>query len=100
MAEVNQAAQIITEAIDRDARVIFGAVIDEKLKKGEVKITVVATGFDNVSEERQPALVDSGGLFRSRDKKATLETETSAVHEEGVEDDAFEIPAFIRRKMK
>jgi len=102
MAEVNEAAQIITEAIDRDAKVIFGAVIDEKLKKGEVKITVIATGFDNVTDERQPALVESsGGFFRGRgDKKTQFETETSAVDEEGVEDDAFEIPAFIRRKMK
>lgn len=100
MAEVNEAAQIITEAIDRDAKVIFGAVIDEKLKKGEVKITVIATGFDNVVEEKQPALVDSGGLFRPRDKKASFETESSAVDDESVEDDAFEIPAFIRRKMK
>jgi len=54
MLEINEAANIITEAIDPNAKVIFGAVVDETLKKGEVQITVVATGFDEerVSEAR------------------------------------------------
>ncbi len=46
MLEINEAANIITESIDPNAKVIFGAVIDEAIKKGEVQITVVATGFD------------------------------------------------------
>lgn len=46
MLEINEAANIITESIDHDAKVIFGAVVDETMKKGEVQITVVATGFD------------------------------------------------------
>lgn len=49
MLEINEAANIITESIDPNAKVIFGAVVDETMKKGEVQITVVATGFD---EER------------------------------------------------
>jgi cell division protein FtsZ len=46
MMEVNEAASVITENADPNARVIFGASTDETLKKGEIKITVVATGFD------------------------------------------------------
>lgn len=46
MIEVNEAANIITENIDPNAKIIFGASSDESTKKGEVKITVVATGFD------------------------------------------------------
>lgn len=46
MNEVNEAAKIITASTDEEATVIFGAVIDENLKD-EVKITVIATGFDN-----------------------------------------------------
>ena len=46
MMEVNEAAGVITELIDEDAKVIFGSIIDENLKKGEVKITVIATGFN------------------------------------------------------
>ncbi len=43
--EFQSASKIITESIDRDARVIIGTTVDESLKKGEIKITVIATGF-------------------------------------------------------
>lgn len=43
--EIQEAAKIITESIDKDAKVIFGTIRDEKLKKGEVKVTVIATNF-------------------------------------------------------
>ncbi len=46
MLEINEAANVITESIDPEARVIFGAVTDDQIGKGEVQITVVATGFD------------------------------------------------------
>jgi len=45
MLEVQDAAAVITEAIDPDAKVIFGAVTDDTLKKGQVRVTVIATGF-------------------------------------------------------
>jgi cell division protein FtsZ len=45
MLEVHEAAKIITESVDPNAKIIFGAVRDEKLKKGEVRVTVIATGF-------------------------------------------------------
>lgn len=45
MLEIQDAARVITESIDPHAKVIFGAVRDEKLKKNEIKVTVIATGF-------------------------------------------------------
>jgi len=45
LSEVEEAAKIITSEINSQARVIFGAVHDQSLPKGEIKITVVATGF-------------------------------------------------------
>lgn len=45
MLEIQEAARVITESIDPQARVIFGAIKDEKLKKNELKVTVIATGF-------------------------------------------------------
>lgn len=45
MLEIQDAARIITESIDPHAKVIFGAIKDDKLKKNEVKVTVIATGF-------------------------------------------------------
>ncbi len=46
MLEINEAANIITESIDPNAKVIFGAVVDDQVHKGDIQITVVATGFD------------------------------------------------------
>ena len=45
MNEIQEAAKVITESIDPDAKVIFGAIKDERLKKNEIKITVIASGF-------------------------------------------------------
>jgi len=45
--EIKEAAKIITESIDKDAKVIFGTIRDEKTKKGEIKVTVIATNFAN-----------------------------------------------------
>lgn len=47
MLEINEAANIITESIDPNAKVIFGATIDDSAKKGEITLTVVAAGFDS-----------------------------------------------------
>jgi cell division protein FtsZ len=54
MAEMNEAANVITESIDEEAKVIFGTVVDESLEEGEMKVTVIATGFDQ-PEPIQPA---------------------------------------------
>jgi cell division protein FtsZ len=52
MHEINEAAKIITESVDPDARIIFGAIHDEKLKKNEIKVTVIASGFPEGVEKR------------------------------------------------
>lgn len=61
MLEVQDAANVITEAIDPDAKVIFGAVTDPTLKKGQVRVTVIATGFP---EATQRATLFVGGSQR------------------------------------
>ncbi len=50
MLEVQDAARVITESIDPHAKVIFGAIKDEKLKKNEVKVTVIAIGFPEITQ--------------------------------------------------
>ncbi len=45
LSEVEEVAKIITQNVSPDARIIFGAIQDEKLKTGEIKVTVIATGF-------------------------------------------------------
>lgn len=56
MLEVQDAAKIITEAVDPEARIIFGAVTDEAMKKGEFRITVIATGFPEGSSLRSASV--------------------------------------------
>lgn len=109
MAEINEAARIITEHIDADAKVIFGAVLDDKLKKGELKVTVVATGFNNGHPASvRPAMINgSPSLFDNAPKKSlnvsgngTPPQPVKELVDSSVNDDEFDIPAFIRRKMK
>lgn len=87
MYEIDEAARIITEAADPDANIIFGAVIDEAMQ-GEVKITVIATGF----EETAPSP-------RRKVSAAEASRTPSSSASEGEENER-EIPAFIRRRMK
>ena len=51
--EVNEAASMIQEEAHDDANIIFGAVIDESLTD-EIRITVIATGFGEVKEDKKP----------------------------------------------
>lgn len=53
MHEINEAAETITAAVDPEANIIFGATMDEELED-ELRITVIATGFEPASGERQP----------------------------------------------
>ncbi len=85
MFEVDEAARIITEAADPDANIIFGAVINDSYT-GEIKITVVATGFDQVKEKPQ---VRQQGIIN--------QPQTNIPQK--VVENELDIPAFIRRKM-
>ncbi len=106
MLEINEAAKVITESIDPQAKVIFGAVSDNQLKKGEIKITVIAAGFGNQTFQKE------------REEKAEIKTETVSKQETAQaqskkqpvfsgqvsqidsSDEEWDIPAFIRKKMK
>jgi len=99
MWEINEAAKVITESIDREAKVIFGAVEDERLKKGEIKITVIATGFNpnginNNNNLRLPLHREE----RQEQKKPGPGEKQSQPQLEESEWDA--VPAFLRRKGK
>ena len=45
LSEIEEIGRIITKEVNPKAKVIFGAVQDEKLNKGEIKVTVIITGF-------------------------------------------------------
>lgn len=56
MLEIQDAARVITESIDPHAKVIFGTTYDDKLKKNEVRVTVIATGFPEESGRGESSL--------------------------------------------
>ncbi|KXK07167.1 MAG: Cell division protein FtsZ [Microgenomates bacterium OLB22] len=102
MAEVDEAAGIITKAADPDANIIFGAVVDEKMHD-QVKITVIATRFD----ERRLRL----GVTAGRDsfyEQVAPQAKSSGENRQNLQDDdtsdddtsgaEFDIPTFLRRK--
>ncbi len=45
LSEIDEVAKVICREVNPRAKIIFGAVLDEKLKKGEIKVTLIATGF-------------------------------------------------------
>jgi cell division protein FtsZ len=95
--EVNEASSIIREAADEDANIIFGAVIDETMHD-EMKITVIATGFDKES-------ADSGKIAASAGMSSTQPRYTRTQGDDlqrpivnpGRPDD-LDVPTFIRKK--
>ena len=103
MWEINEAAKVITESIDRDAKVIFGAVHDESLKKGEVKITVIATGFSQLPREEEvtevPEIVEEkrSSVWGPRTASDNAGVTQIPIRENG---DEWDAPAFLRRKGK
>ena len=111
MMEVQEAASIITEAIDPDAKVIFGTIKDEKLKKGELKITVIASGFNPnnkklafaaTGKERGRSEKESGKGAAS-DIGLVIEKSSSKEKEDksgNKEEDDWSMPAFLRRGKK
>ncbi|MEK7119987.1 MAG: cell division protein FtsZ, partial [Patescibacteria group bacterium] len=104
MNEVNEAARIITESIDPTAKVIFGAAHDHHLKKGELKVTVVATGFTG-NIPQLPLEDSSNSGFNGEDEDNLKRLDTSKKHstktmEESESEEEWDVPAFLRRGKK
>jgi len=115
MFEVNEAARIITESADSNAKVIFGSVIDEDLKD-EVRVTVIATGFGEgvkpkalkrdaatptqdinfFGKVEEPVVATTPSAATIPEKELVREEKKSAKKKE---EEDLEIPAFIRKKM-
>lgn len=123
MMEVHQAAKIITESVDGEAKIIFGAVNDPRLRKGEMKVTVIATGFGDRG-------VDSHGIAKKEAHKTIPVIPPEAIREQiiisekkpehkdapqsvsapksrsfsseitKISDDGWDIPAFMRKRQK
>ena len=108
MFEVDEAARIITDAADPDANIIFGAVIDENFT-GEVKCTVIATGFDMTDLDSTPAIgipakrplsealstsAPIGGTRADIKEASSMEAKSTAAQ---FDEEELEVPAFMRK---
>lgn len=109
MFEVDEAARIITEAADPEANIIFGAVINDSYT-GEIKITVVATGFDDIKRGVQIARplgeyrpMSSGVNTPAQQRPMPLQDSRPSTPSMPMGEDTgneYDIPAFIRQKMQ
>jgi len=118
MSEINEVAKLVTASVDPSAKIIFGAYNDRKLRPGQLKITIVATGFNGQvvrSIEPPPStLFDEDApkpLEKEEDNNENSDHgETRSEKLEGKDskskaeklrkkdDDSWDIPAFLRRK--
>jgi len=82
--EIQEAAKIITESIDKDAKVIFGTIHDEKMKKGELKVTVIATSFGSEAPKKslfagtgalnQPVIKEENAIAAKKEIHNTIQS--------------------------
>ena len=126
MFEIDEAAKVITKSIDPDAKVKFGAVIDETLGD-DVRITVIATGFDEANKRPAPMMMQESEAKRNFPEPKIFQPAQPPVEvrkplfnpapaqpvqpmpapkiqplqePSDTPEDELDIPAFIRKKMK
>ena len=107
MFEVDEASRLIKELCDPDANIIFGTSIDERYT-GEIKITVIATGF-NEETNAQIASMSRGGFGQSRVFGTAPSQPTMRPMTQGAfggpaspapePQNDYDVPAFLRNKM-
>ncbi len=125
MNEVNEAAKIITASAEEESKIIFGTVIDKKMKD-EIKITVVATGFNGsggtqAQVSKQERAYSPSSFIEKKEEEVKLDLVEEKKHKASplkaaqvepakkktivpedpvnANDDELGIPAFIRKKM-
>ena len=111
--EINEAASLVQDAAHQDANIIFGTVIDDSLGD-EVRVTVIAAGFDAAGPGRKPVVSNataaatttvasgkhgkiSSSLFEPADAVSVSVPTNGATFDIGGEDDDVDVPPFMRR---
>ena len=108
MFEVDEAARIITESADPDANIIFGAVVDDNFT-GQVKVTVVATGFAQEEKTHAPASLvqkhlgaqrlTSGAHQKEGEERSVIGDALFRSTSLDLSEEELEVPAFMRKKV-
>lgn len=105
--EANEAANVVHDAVDEEANVIFGAVIDEDIKD-LMKVTVIATGFDKNNQKVKSKETKTKKCKEIDNKKEEIKSQKDNQSEniekketenkDNGSDDDFDIPTFLRKK--
>jgi cell division protein FtsZ len=95
--EVNEAMSIIHDSADPDANIIFGAVLDERLTN-EMKITVIATGFDKAIAAVEPSRAFAATQPVVSESRVTGPIGMPGTVADPLRRDDINVPAFIRKK--
>jgi len=96
MNEIQEAARVITESVDVNAKIIFGAIPDLKVRKGEIKVTVIASGFPEAGRTNMKKIRDD----RAEERKVGIEPmqEESDEDEDDDEEDEEETGTLFAKK--
>ncbi|MEK7120604.1 MAG: cell division protein FtsZ [Patescibacteria group bacterium] len=113
MFEIQEAAKVITESIDPEAKIIFGTIKDDRLKKNEVKVTVIASDFPesasgllfNANKDKKRIFAGITAPTPTEEKKPETQAEEKTKKQEGFDDfdekdEWGAVPAFLRRTKK
>ena len=93
LQEVNTAAELIQRSVDPEANIIFGTVIDPNMSD-EIKITVIATGFDGQEEIKAPRIDPIGTASKPWEKKVSSIPSTQDLN---TSQNDLDIPSFLRK---
>ncbi|RJQ37970.1 cell division protein FtsZ [Candidatus Microgenomates bacterium] len=94
MNEVDEAAKIIAASADPDANIIFGATIDETMHD-QIKITVVATGFDQAKQRLKEFVTPQAPKV---EEKHHVQPQQNVPQNEEKNEEIWDIPAFLRHR--
>ena len=97
MLEVQEAAKIITESVDKDAQIIFGIVQDSSLKKDEVKVTVIATGFPTGFSTRGHSSPQT--ISQAKRELETMQPEARVEKNETIREAIDEMPHIVEKRI-
>ena len=98
MFEVDEAAKVITEAADSEANIIFGAVINENYT-GEMKVTVIATGFSEEEQQRIQGATAASTIQRLGNRPISNVNITGLQSTDKKSEVDLEVPAFMRKTL-
>jgi cell division protein FtsZ len=119
MSEINEIARMISENVDPSAKIIFGTYHDRKLARGQIKVTLIATGFGSAYGRNYSLFSDfesyskGGSIFQStseskktlpivkkEEKKDASVSGNQASETIDNEEEVWDTPAFLRKKGK